>query len=93
MAPPGLMVPGSRVYPGLNKLEKEGYLKSKLDTIVSQKRPRKVYTITQKGKDHLKKETEDVIPLVERINEFVKYLNKFVEQIQDDVEDVYNNHS
>ena len=81
IAPPGLTVTESRVYPGLDSLEKKGYLKSELDITISEERPRKIYTITNKGKKYLIKEANQVYFAVE-------YINKFLKKIKDDVEDL-----
>ena len=79
-APPGLSVTESRVYPGLNDLERKGYLISEMDTTVSEERPRKVYSITKKGKNYLSDE-------VDHIYEIVKYINEFLIQMKNDLED------
>ena len=78
-APPGLSVTESRVYPGLNDLERKGYLKSEIDTTISNERPRKVYSITKKGKNYLSDE-------VDQIYEIVKYINGFLIQMKNDMD-------
>jgi len=41
----------STIYPLLNKLEKEGYIKGEWD--LTTERPRKIYTLTSQGKKYL----------------------------------------
>lgn len=70
-APPGLSVTESRVYPGLNDLERRGYLRSEMDTTVSEERPRKVYSITKKGRDYLNREAASIHEMAKCVDEFL----------------------
>lgn len=51
--------PGS-LYPLLNKLEKEGLIAGKWDT--EQPPPRKRYSITDKGREELRRQKADLLP-------------------------------
>lgn len=79
IAPYGLSISESRLYPGLSSLKNKGCLKSELDISISNKRPRKVYTITEKGRDYLKTEVTDVYLIV-------KFLETFLKGVKDDME-------
>ncbi|HEX21114.1 MAG TPA: PadR family transcriptional regulator [Actinobacteria bacterium] len=55
-----LKAKANRIYPGLEKMKEKGYVKSELDTTQSQKKPRKVYTLTPEGKEHLLNEIDEL---------------------------------
>jgi len=55
-----LKAKANRVYPGLEKMKKKGYVKVELDSSQSQKKPRKVYTLTPAGREHLLSEIDEL---------------------------------
>jgi len=55
----------STIYPILNQLETAGYLTSKWEDLND--RPRKVYTITEKGKKLIEKASDSFFLILERL--------------------------
>ena len=62
----GIYLSSSTVYPALNDLEKQGFIKSEWN--ISKGRPRKVYTLTTKG-NFLLRQTTTVLAFVNQMIE------------------------
>ena len=73
-----LKTKANRIYPGLEELKKKGFLNAFLDTARSQRNPRKVYSLTPEGKEHLLKEIEELRGTLDSLHEYLDSIDKEV---------------
>lgn len=66
-----LKAKANRVYPGLEKMKKKGYVDIFLDTSVSVKKPRKIYKLTPEGKKHLLKEIDELRASLDAVRNYL----------------------
>lgn len=74
-----LKTKANRIYPGLEELKKKGFLNAFVDTARSEKKPRKVYSLTPEGKEHLLKEIDE---LKGTLNSFQKYIDSIDKEVR-----------
>ena len=73
-----LKAKANRIYPGLEKMKKKGYVKVELDSSQSQKKPRKVYTLTPEGREHLLSE-------IDELRAGLDFLKNYLDEIDADI--------
>lgn len=71
-----LKTKANRVYPELEKMKKKGYIDAFLDTSASVRKPRKVYSLTPEGRDHLLKEIEELRANLASIKEYLDEIDE-----------------
>lgn len=75
-----LKAKANRVYPGLEKMKKKGYVEAFLDTSLSLKKPRKVYSLTPEGKRHLLKEIDDLRASLDSVKKYLDAIDEDIRQ-------------
>lgn len=75
-APVNLEAGANRIYPSLEKLRKSGLLDLEVDKRVSDKKPRKVYSLTEGGHRHLLEEIKELKAALHSIQEYLQDLER-----------------
>ena len=73
-----LKAKANRIYPGLEKMKEKGFVEAFLDTSVSAKKPRKVYSLTPKGREHLLEEIDELRSGLDSVRKYLDVIDRDV---------------
>ena len=71
-----LKTKANRVYPGLEKMKDKGFVEAFLDTSISAKKPRKIYTLTPKGREHLLTEIDELRSGLDSVKKYLDAIDQ-----------------
>lgn len=75
-APADLEANANRIYPSLERLRESGLLDLDIDKSISNKKPRKVYSLTKDGHRHLLEEIRELKTALISIQEYVQTIEQ-----------------